>query len=214
MCVASLAPGAECRASYPRAPGASCSRPDFRVHSPGNCRSGRHRRRPPAVVPGGVADKGRHLRLGYRLHPGGEREQDGSETGRERYPRCLRARRGSRRRSRTTTSPTTGSSRTIAKSFPGSALQIGETTLWPGTDLPFAYASFLQESAPGHWSVLTNPSYTHFGYYIGYGPTIVVCQPCPVTEFPGGQNIPALLASHGCQFHIEQTVWLVIEVGS
>jgi hypothetical protein len=102
----------------------------------------------------------------------------------------------------------------FAKSFPGSTLQIGETTLWPGTQLPFEYASTLQESAPGHWSVLTNPAYSQFGYYIGSGPTIIVSQPCPVTEFPGGQNIPALLASHGCQFHIEQTVWLVIEVGS
>ena len=102
----------------------------------------------------------------------------------------------------------------FAKSFPGSALQIGETTLWPGSDAPFEYMSFLQESAPGHWSVLTDPSFTHFGYYIGYGPTIVVSQPCPVTEFPGGQNIPALLASQGCQFHVEQAVWLVIEVGT
>jgi hypothetical protein len=101
-----------------------------------------------------------------------------------------------------------------AKAFPGSALQIGETTLWPGTQLPFEYASFLQESAPGHWSVLTDSSYTRFGYYIGYGPSIVVSQPCSVTEFPGNVNITALLASHGCQFHIEQAVWLVIEVGS
>jgi uncharacterized protein YkwD len=98
--------------------------------------------------------------------------------------------------------------------FSGSALQVGETTLWPGTDSPLEYVSILQQSAPGHWTVLTNPSYTRFGYYIGYGPTIIVSQPCPVTEFPGGQNIPALLASQGCQFHIEQTVWLVIEVGS
>ncbi len=102
----------------------------------------------------------------------------------------------------------------FARSFPGSSLQIGETTLWPGTQLPFEYASTLQESAPGHWSVLTNPNFTHFGYYIGYGLSIVVSQPCSITEFPGGQNIPALLTSHGCQFHYEQAVWLVIEVGS
>jgi len=102
----------------------------------------------------------------------------------------------------------------FAKSFPGSTLQIGETTLWPGTQLPFEYASTLQESAPGHWSVLTNPTYSQFGYYIGYGPSIVVSQPCSVTEFPGNVNIPALLASNGCQFHIEQAVWLVIEVGN
>jgi hypothetical protein len=102
----------------------------------------------------------------------------------------------------------------FAKSFPGSSLQIGETTLWPGTDAPFEYATFLQESAPGHWSALTNPIYTHFGYYIGYGPTIVVSQPCSITEFPGSVNIPNLLASNGCHFTIEQTVWLVIEVGS
>ncbi len=101
-----------------------------------------------------------------------------------------------------------------SRSFPGSTLQIGETTFWPGTDAPFAYASFLQQSAPGHWSVLTNPSYNQFGYYIGYGPSIVVNQPCSVTEFPGNVNMTALLTSHGCQFHYEQAVWLVIEVGS
>ena len=69
-------------------------------------------------------------------------------------------------------------------------------------------------SAPGHWSVLTDSTYTQYGYYIGSGPTIVVSQPCSVTEFPGGVNVPSFLASHGCQFHIEQAVWLVIEVGA
>ena len=102
----------------------------------------------------------------------------------------------------------------FARSFPGFAIQIGETTLWPGTQLPFEYASFLQESAPGHWSALTDPTYTQFGYYIGYGPTIVANQPCSVTEFPANVNMTALLTSHGCQFQIEQAVWLVIEVGT
>ena len=101
-----------------------------------------------------------------------------------------------------------------ARSFPGSGPQIGEDTLWTGTDTPLAYITFLQQSAPGHWSVLTNPNYSQFGFYIGHGPTIFVSQPCSITEFPGNVNMTALLASNGCQFHIEQTVWLVIEVGS
>ena len=100
------------------------------------------------------------------------------------------------------------------RSFPGSGPQIGEDTLWTGTDTPLAYVSVLQQSAPGHWSVLTNPDFTQFGYYIGYGPSIVVNQPCSVTEFPGNVNMTALLAANGCQFQIEQAVWLVIEVGS
>jgi hypothetical protein len=102
----------------------------------------------------------------------------------------------------------------FSATFGTSTRQIGEVTLWPGSDAPFEYVSFLQESAPGHWSALTNPDFTHFGYYIGYGPTIVVSQPCSVTEFPGNVNMTALLTSRGCQFHIEQAVWLVIEVGS
>ncbi|MGD0638525.1 MAG: hypothetical protein ABSA72_10855 [Nitrososphaerales archaeon] len=101
-----------------------------------------------------------------------------------------------------------------AKSFPGSGPQIGEDTLWTGTDTPLEYITFLQQSAPGHWSVLTNPDFTQFGFYIGYGPSIFVSQPCSITEFPGNVNMTALLASNGCQFHIEQAVWLVIEVGS
>ena len=102
----------------------------------------------------------------------------------------------------------------FAKSFPGSTIKIGETTLWPGVQLPFEYAAFLQQSAPDHWSVLTDPTYSQYGYYIGTGPIIVADQPCSVTEFPGGVNMTAMLTSHDCQFHIEQGVWLVIEVGS
>ncbi len=92
--------------------------------------------------------------------------------------------------------------------------QVGETTLFPGAYLPGQYASVLQQSAPGHWSVLTDPTYTKFGYFVGAGPTVVPRDPCSVTEFPGGVNMTEYLTSHGCAYGIVQGTYLVIEVGN
>jgi hypothetical protein len=92
--------------------------------------------------------------------------------------------------------------------------QVGETTLFPATYLPEQYASVLQQSAPGHWSVLIDPTYTKYGYFIGQGPTVASREPCSVTEFPGGVNMTEYLTSHGCALVIAQGTYLVIEVGN
>jgi hypothetical protein len=99
------------------------------------------------------------------------------------------------------------------KLFPLSGPQVGEATLFPGTYLPGQYASVLQQSAPGHWSILVDPTYTKYGYFVGEGPTVVARDPCPVTEFPsGGANMTEYLTSHGCAYDIVQGPWVVIEV--
>jgi hypothetical protein len=92
--------------------------------------------------------------------------------------------------------------------------QVGETTLFPAAFLPAQYASVLPQSAPGHWSVLIDPTYSKYGYFIGEGPTVVPREPCSVTEFPGGVNMTEYLTSHGCAYGVVQGTYLVIEVGN
>jgi hypothetical protein len=101
------------------------------------------------------------------------------------------------------------------KFFPTPGPSVGETTLFVEKYLPAQYASVLQQTAPGHWSVLTDPTYTKFGYFVGEGPTVIAREPCAVTEFPSaGANMTQYLASHGCAYDIVQGPWLIIEVGS
>jgi uncharacterized protein YkwD len=98
--------------------------------------------------------------------------------------------------------------------FSAAGPQVGEDALFTGRYLPEQFASVLQKSAPGHWSVLIDPSYTKFGYYVGDGPTVVAKEPCPVTEFPSADlNETSYLTSHGCAYNLVQGPWLVIEVG-
>jgi hypothetical protein len=99
--------------------------------------------------------------------------------------------------------------------FPASGPQVGETTLFVGRYLPAQYASVLQSTAPGHWSILMDPAYTKFGYFVGFGPTVITREPCAVTEFPSaGANMTQYLTSHGCAYDIIQGPYVVIEVGS
>jgi hypothetical protein len=101
------------------------------------------------------------------------------------------------------------------KFFPAIGPQVGEDVLFTGKYLPTQYASVLSQTAPGHWSVLMDATYSKFGYFVGDGPTVVAREPCTVTEFPsGGLNETAYLASHGCGYDIVQGPWVVIEVGN
>ncbi|HEV2119486.1 MAG TPA: hypothetical protein VGS11_05215, partial [Candidatus Bathyarchaeia archaeon] len=97
----------------------------------------------------------------------------------------------------------------------GTPPAIVEVLLYPaGQDPPSSYVAFLQGSAPGHWSALTDKSYTHFGYYVGTGPYEFVKFPCSVSEVPGpGVNITQYFTAAGCSVSTAQTTWLVIIVG-
>jgi hypothetical protein len=99
--------------------------------------------------------------------------------------------------------------------FASGGVQTGEATLFPGAYLPAQYASVVQQTAPGHWSILTDPAYTKFGYFVGEGPTVVAQEPCSVTEFPAaGANMTQYLTEHGCGYDVVQGPWVVIEVES
>jgi hypothetical protein len=64
-----------------------------------------------------------------------------------------------------------------------------------------------------HWSSLTDPTYSQYGFYVGSGPAIVATQPCSVTDLSGaGIDIKQYLMAHGCSFTIENSVYLVIEL--
>ncbi len=101
------------------------------------------------------------------------------------------------------------------KFFSPPAPQVGETTLFVGKYLPTQYASVLRTTAPGHWAILMDPAYTKFGYFVGFGPTVITREPCAVTEFPNaGANMTQYLTSHGCAYDIIQGPYVIIEVGS
>ncbi len=96
----------------------------------------------------------------------------------------------------------------------GSEPEIVELLLYPGASDAYTYASELQQYAPGHWSALTNTTYTQYGYFIGSGPYEYVNQPCPVSEIPsGGLNITQFFEKAGCTVSVRQATWLVIIVG-
>lgn len=86
-----------------------------------------------------------------------------------------------------------------------------EVLLYPGNYGPNAYSDFLSKFAIGHWSALTNPYFTQYGYYVGHAPYYVVSLPCPVYEIPReGINIPEFFQQHGCLTTVADTTWLVI----
>ncbi len=91
------------------------------------------------------------------------------------------------------------------------ANQLGELLLYPGVYSPDSYPTFLSQYAPGHWSVLTNPVYSQYGYFVGYSQYYEVSVPCPVYEIPhAGVNITQFFAQHGCTTTLASTTWLVI----
>ena len=87
-----------------------------------------------------------------------------------------------------------------------------EILLFPGDAAPYLYATELQSSGPSHWTALTNPDYTQFGYYVGEAPYYEVSANCPVTEVPSaGVNITQYFESHGCIVTLAAGVpWLVV----
>ena len=89
---------------------------------------------------------------------------------------------------------------------------VSEELLFPGGFTPTEYLSYLQNHASGHWSGLTEPAYSQFGYYVGQAPYYTVSANCPVQEIPGqGVNITQYFQSRGCTVTpVPDMIWLVI----
>lgn len=99
----------------------------------------------------------------------------------------------------------------------GTSPALVEILLYPSiaTADPYSYANAIRTSAPGHWTALTDRSYTHFGYYVGSGPYELVQQPCPISEIPrAGVNITQFFENAGCKVSTQESTWLVIILSS
>ena len=99
----------------------------------------------------------------------------------------------------------------------GTTPALVEILLYPSiaTADPYSYVNAIQTSAPGHWTALTDGTYTHFGYYVGSGPYELVQQPCPVSEIPrAGVNITQFFENAGCKVSTQESTWLVITLSS
>jgi hypothetical protein len=89
-------------------------------------------------------------------------------------------------------------------------------------DTPNAYTSQIQSTAPLHWQLITNSTYSYYGYYIANGPSYEILgpgggygAPCPVTELPGPNiNIQQFFAQYGCSVQVSNETWFVIELAS
>jgi hypothetical protein len=94
----------------------------------------------------------------------------------------------------------------------GSSYDVEELILYPGAYSPSAYASFLSTYAPRHWSALTDPTFTHFGFYVGHAPYYSVFLPCSVYEIPGPNiNVTHYFQEKGCRTTVQPGVaWLVL----
>ena len=95
---------------------------------------------------------------------------------------------------------------------PNSAGGTSEVLLFPAGYTPADFATYLQGSAPGHWTALTDLSFREFGYYIGEAPYYQVSANCPVSEVLGqGVNITQYFESRGCAVTpVPGVIWLVI----
>jgi hypothetical protein len=75
---------------------------------------------------------------------------------------------------------------------------VGEVVFYPDGLTPSDYASNIQMTAPLHWNLLMDSSFSTFGFHLGQGTTLGVYQPCSATELPGlGINVTQWSAQHG-----------------
>ncbi|MDG7006943.1 MAG: hypothetical protein JRN06_01715 [Nitrososphaerota archaeon] len=106
----------------------------------------------------------------------------------------------------------------VASFFGGnkSTIAVEELLLYPGRLSPTAFAAFLSTYAPTHWSALTDPTFTKFGYFVGHSTYYEILLPCSVYEIPGpGINITQYFQSQGCRTIVQPAVtWLVLILSS
>jgi len=90
---------------------------------------------------------------------------------------------------------------------------IGEVVFYPEGSTEQEYIHSIQQEAPLHWSLLMDPGFSIYGYYIGEGPAVKITDYCPITEIPGPNiNVQEFFNSYGCTTQVEEAIWLVIEL--
>ncbi len=101
-----------------------------------------------------------------------------------------------------------------ARFFGTSHPAVFEEILYPQDQSASTFTDYLHDNAPGHWLGLMNPSFTHFGYFFGIGPSVVIGPGCTAKEIPGPNiNITQYVISHGCDYVIADQVWFILILG-
>lgn len=90
---------------------------------------------------------------------------------------------------------------------------VGEVVYYPSGYSSSDYASYLQSSAPLHWNLMMDSSFSSYGFAIGQGTTVEIYGSCPNTELPGpGINVTQFFAQEGCDAVPATSTWLVIDM--
>ncbi len=101
--------------------------------------------------------------------------------------------------------------------FAGQSISAGEVVFFPAGETPEQFVQSLIKYAPLHWELLMNPTFTHYGYYIGIGKTVVAESYGSITPFeiPGPNiNVTQYIINEGYTPVVENSTWLVIELSS
>jgi len=97
----------------------------------------------------------------------------------------------------------------------GTGTVLNEEILYPNGTSPSDFVTYLRATAPGHWNELTSGVYSRYGYFVASGPAVAFSQACPVKEVIGRNvNITQLAIQNGCQYKVENELWLLIVLGS
>lgn len=99
--------------------------------------------------------------------------------------------------------------------FGGTGRISTEEILYPSYLSPAAFATYIQQYAPGHWNALVNTGYTKFGFYLGNGPAVGIAIGCPVTEITARNvNITQIAIENNCKYQVEDVTYLLIVLSS
>jgi len=106
-----------------------------------------------------------------------------------------------------------GYSEDLQRTYGGTAGSYAEEYFYPDTPTyrsPGGFASFVQTTAPGHWSDLVNPLYRFYGVYSGTGPVLLFPRNCASGEFGPGVNQTQVAS--GCSYQEVMGTWFMVEL--
>ena len=106
-----------------------------------------------------------------------------------------------------------GYSEDLQHTYGGTGGSYAEEYFYPDTPTyrsPNGFASFVQTTAPGHWSDLVNPLYRFYGVYSGSGPVLLFPRNCAPGEFGAGVNQTQVAS--GCSYQKVTGTWFMVEL--
>ena len=98
--------------------------------------------------------------------------------------------------------------------FSGVTISVAEEYFIPNL-APAAYAQYIQGSFAGHWDGLVDPTYVHYGFYVGSGPVITRIGSCGAPlENLGTINETAEMIQYNCRYTVQNLTYFVLELGN